>query len=155
MSRHFIVDGYNLLHATPRWEKLSRLHQREAFLKFLEEEKTAGSPRNSLTVVLDGYSADLKKMRFSKLRLVFSEDVDADTAIKRRVADLSNPREAVVVTNDRAIQEAVKGMGAQVMGCAEFLAVKNKRAPRQGTLKMGAPGADAITRELKRLWCLE
>jgi predicted RNA-binding protein with PIN domain len=155
MSRHYIIDGYNVLHSSSRWDRLPRAQQREVFLRYLESERHIGSPRNSLTVVLDGYRADVKKIQLEKIRLVFSEDRDADSVIKERVADLANPREAVVVTNDRGIQNAVKALGAQVMACEEFLLLKKKRAVIRYVEKMEAPNADAINSELKRFWKLD
>lgn len=61
------------------------------------------------------------------VRLVFSGDRDADTVIKEWVAELSNPRDAVVVTNDRGIYAAVRGSGAQVMSCKDFFLLGIKK----------------------------
>jgi predicted RNA-binding protein with PIN domain len=155
MSQHYILDGYNLLHSTPRWEKLPRVEQRQAFLRYLDEAALSGSARNVLTVVLDGYSVDIQKMRFARLRLVFSENRDADTVIKEHVAEMAHPRQAVVVTNDRGIQAAVRAFGAHVMSYQDFLLLRKKKAALKRIEKMDLPGADAINRELKRLWRLE
>lgn len=155
MSLHYIVDGYNALHTSQKWADVPRERQREQFLTYLDKSGIAGSERNRLTIVLDGYAAKLKNMMFHRLQLVFSGDHDADTVIKNFVAEMVNPREAVVVTNDRAIQSAVRGMGARVMSCEEFFQLKK---PKKGTLRrntLDPASVESVNRELKRLWKLE
>ncbi len=155
MSLHYIVDGYNALHASSKWADVPREKQRQQFLKYLDESGIAGSARNTLTVVLDGYAAKLEDMVFHRLRLVFSGDRDADSAIKDHVDEMPNAREAVVVTNDRAIQAAVKRMGAQVVSCEEFFQLRSakRKIPKRETLDSAS--AESVNRELKRIWKLD
>jgi predicted RNA-binding protein with PIN domain len=120
MALHFILDGYNVIHSDRRWTDLSRDKQREQFLRYLDQGSVLGSERNTITVVLDGYAAALKGIRLVKVKIVFSEDRDADTVIKEKVRSLKVPADAVVVTDDRAIQASVRRAGAQVMPCLEF-----------------------------------
>lgn len=155
MSPHYIIDGYNALHSTGQWDDMPREAQREFFLKYLDQSGLTGSPRNSLTVVLDGYAAPLRKLRFNIVQLLFSGDRDADTAIKEHVAEMINPKEAVVVTNDRGIREAVRDLGARVMSCEDFFQRSKKKTPARKSDKPDALSSDAINRELKRLWKLE
>ncbi len=155
MSRHFIIDGYNALHSTRRWEDLSREAQRERFLRYLEESRPTGSERNTVTVVFDGYAAALKGIRLALVQLVFSCDRDADTVIKERVSELANPRDAVVVTNDRGIHAAVRGAGAQVMSCEEFFLLGNKKAAPRQRDTLDPQSAESINQELKRRWKLD
>ncbi|MCB4756517.1 MAG: NYN domain-containing protein [Elusimicrobia bacterium] len=154
MSSHTIIDGYNLLHSTRRWDDLPREARRLEFLRYLEKGCSTASRRNTVTVVFDGYAASLRGISLDLVQLVFSGGLDADTVIKERVADLPNPRDAAVVTSDRALRAAVRSLGAQVISCEQFLRPrKNKTAPPPAG-KPELPSAEAITRDLKRLWKL-
>lgn len=155
MSLHYIVDGYNALHTSEQWSEVPRDRQREQFLKYLDVSGIAGSERNRLTIVLDGYAAKLKEMMFHRLQLVFSGDRDADSVIKDFVSEMTNPREAVVVTNDRAIQSAVKAMGARIMPCEEFFRLRSAKKSSEKREKMDSESAASVNRELKRLWKLD
>jgi len=155
MSRHYIIDGYNALHAMRRWEDLSREAKRLAFLRYLDESRPTGSDRNTVIVVLDGYAAALRGIRLSLVQLVFSGGQEADAVIKERVADLRNPRDAVVVTDDRGLRAAVRSYGAQVMSCGEFFHLKQRKLDRRGAGKLGASSSESINNELKKLWKLE
>lgn len=153
MSRHFIVDGYNVLHSTDRWVEFPREKQREKFLEFLDESGLVGSESNSLTVVLDGYAAKLKNIRFRRVRLIFSGDRDADTVIKEWVADRPNPKDVIVVTNDRGVQSAVRGSGARVMSANDFLKLGKKKTSRVShSEKPDSKDLESINQELKRIW---
>ncbi len=155
MSRHFILDGYNVLHSTDQWVDGTRDKNRQEFLRFLDRPEILGSGRNVLTVVLDGYAASLKGIRLTHIRLAFSGDLDADTFIKSLVSDSNHPGDAVVVTNDRALRTAVRHNGAQIMSCEEFLSKDKKKKPTTSSTKADPHSEQAINNELKRLWRLE
>ena len=155
MSRRYILDGYNVLHSTRRWNDLTREAERVQFLRYLENNRPAGSERNTVTVVLDGYAASLRGIRLSYARLVFSGDEDADTVIKKMVEELPNPKDAIVVTNDRALRSAVRHAGAQVMACEDFFRLKEKKAFLRKSDEPDPTSTESINRELKRLWKLE
>ena len=106
--------------------------QRERLLRFIEEKRPCGN--NSATVVFDGKPRRDWNGWPSATQVILSQDIDANTEIKNRVDAMSNPASAVVVTNDRAIQIWVRGAGAKVMSCSDFLragpgAVGNSMAP--------------------------
>lgn len=155
MSRHFILDGYNVLHSSRRWSELPREQQRIRFLAFLEERRLTGSERNTVTVVLDGYAANSKTTSLKFIKIVFSGDRDADSVIKERVTELQNPKDVIVVTNDRGLQAAIRGSGARVMSCEDFFKLDAQKPPRGQRRKVDASGAASINAELKRLWKLD
>lgn len=155
MSTHYILDGYNVLHSGRLWAHGPQENKRERFLKYLDESGIQGSMRNRLTVVLDGYAVKLERMRFQTLELVFSGDRDADSIIRDRVADAIHPGDTVVVTNDRAVQAAVKGLGARVMSCEEFFSRRSKKSVRGARQKLSKDSEERINLEFKRLWKLD
>jgi hypothetical protein len=84
----------------------------------------------------------------------FSPGKDADRIIKGLVDASGNPRETVVVTDDRAIQRWVRSAGARILGAREFLAAG--AAPgRRRAAGLSAADAEAINEELRDLWKLK
>jgi predicted RNA-binding protein with PIN domain len=153
VSLHYLIDGYNLIKSVG-WLSAGRLQeQRERLLRFIEERSPCG--RNRATIVFDGKPGrDWNGWR-GPTGVVFSEERDADTEIKERVDAMSNPSQAVVVTDDRAIQKWVRGGGAKIIGCGDFL---RAGAPTPGARAPEKPGADEqrrITEDLRRIWKIE
>lgn len=132
MSLHYLIDGYNLIWSADNFGGGKLQTQRERLLYFLEAAQPAGSARNQVTVVFDGQEdVDSPPWR-GAVRVVFSKGEEADAVIKRAVDEMPNPRNAVVVTDDRDIQKWVRSSKAKVMTCKEFFkeAVR-KSGPRK------------------------
>ncbi|MBK8575712.1 MAG: NYN domain-containing protein [Elusimicrobia bacterium] len=105
-----------------------------------------------MTVVFDGRS-DVSSPRWEgPTRVIFSNGKDADKVIKDLVDELSNPREAVVVTDDRAIQRWVRGVGARILGAKEFLSSGASSAKPRSAVRLDPADVEAITREMWDLW---
>lgn len=155
MSVHYFIDGYNLIRAARRFGDGSMVSQRAAFLKFLTEERPAGSSRNPVTVVFDGRPFPREVIAKSFVEIVYSMDEDADTVIKRRVDAMKTPADAVVVTNDRGIQRWVLGAKARVMSCGDFLALGVVTPPRGQRAKLDAAQTEIINDELSKIWKLK
>lgn len=151
---HFIVDGYNVIRQSDALSAGALRDQRERLLRFIEERRPQGSAAHRVTVVFDG-KADVSSPRWpGTTRVFFSPGKDADRIIKDLVDESSNPREAVVVTDDRAIQRWVRAAGARVWGAGEFLSAGAPRGGR-GTAGLTPDDRDAINDELRDLWKLK
>ncbi len=151
MSLHYFIDAYNVIRSVD-WLSAGRLQeQRERLIRLIEEKKLCG--RNRCTVVFDGKPGRDWNGWKGATGVVFSEDRDADTEIKERVDQLSNPSQAVVVTNDREIQIWVRGAGAKVIGCTDFLrgGISAPGGPPPSELPSPADQR-TITDDLKRIW---
>lgn len=96
--------------------------QRRALVHYLETRRPQGSSRNRVTVVFDGSANVIGSSEAAFVEVVFSRNESADEKIQRMVESSSRKKDIVVVTNDRAIQYAVRAVGARVIGVAEFLA---------------------------------
>jgi predicted RNA-binding protein with PIN domain len=155
MALHYFIDGYNLLHTVHAWDRLPKAEKIQRLIAWLEEKGASGSARNRVVIVFDGYAVPLKPGRSTGPRVVFSEDNDADSVIKEQVDGLSNPRDAVVITNDRAIQKWVRGAGAAVLSCEDFWKRGRAQAPDIPSEKIDADSAQRITDDLRRLWKLK
>jgi predicted RNA-binding protein with PIN domain len=156
VSLHFVVDGYNVIRYTDRFAAGLLRDQRDALLGFIENAYFRGSAPHRVTVVFDGRSEATSPAWGGNVRVVFSRGVEADAVIKARVDEMADPSQAVVVTDDRAIQRWVRGAGARVMSAAEFLRAgspASSRPPRSGG--MSPSETDAVNEELKRLWKLK
>jgi predicted RNA-binding protein with PIN domain len=153
MSLHYLIDGYNLIWSAENFGGGKLQNQRERLLKFLEQTKPAGSSRNQVTVVFDGQEdVDGPPWR-GTVRVIFSKGENADSVIKRTVDSMSNPSNAIVITDDRDIQKWVKSSKAKVMGCKEFLkSATQQPRPRPGGRKMDPDTANTINEEFKKLW---
>jgi predicted RNA-binding protein with PIN domain len=150
MSVIFLIDAYNLILSDERMAAGTLQQQRERLLRFLEERRPGGN--NPVVVVFDGKPGrDWSGWR-GPTQIVFSEERDADTEIKDRIDAMSNAAAATVVTNDRAIQKWVRGAGARVVGCADFLRAGFARKPAARSQKLDDLAAAEINEQMKRIW---
>ena len=160
---NFFVDGYNVIRSVDWLSGGALRDQRERLLTYIETRRPRGA--REVTVVFDG-RVDVWGPRWpGPTQVLFSSGKDADQVIKDSVDGLLNPREAVVVTNDRAIQRWVKAVGAKIVSCEEFLAAVPRRdgllgrpvGGREGRRPAVLSGEDveSINSELRGLWKLK
>jgi predicted RNA-binding protein with PIN domain len=137
--------------------------QRKQLVRWVELQKPQGSLKNCVTIVFDGKGGIWSRADPSTVKVQFSKDESADSAIKRIVARSHNKKNIVVVTNDREIQYAVCALGAKINSVEEFLS----KAKPQGSLHkegkeqtgQGEPSKrisktleSKITSEFKEIW---
>lgn len=152
---HYIVDGYNVIFQSESLSSGALMDRREKLLRFIEDRRPQGSASHAVTVVFDGQT-DVSSPRWGgSTRVIFSHGKDADKVIKDLVDDLSNPRDAVVVTDDRAIQRWVRGVGARILGVREFLSAGASAPTPRSAGRLNPDDMDAINRELWDLWKLK
>ncbi len=153
---HYFIDGYNVIRSTDDFSGGTLRDQRDRLIRFIEEKKPQGSDRNQVTLVFDG-RVDVSAPRdVTFIQVIYSHGEEADDVIKKRVDDLSNPRDAVVVTDDKAIQRWVRGVGAKVLSCAAFLAAGNPAAKTPKRSRALDPETmDDINEEFKDIWKLK
>ena len=174
MSLHFIIDGYNLIKQTPVLDKINLNDSREALVRFLKIHRPQGN--NPVTIVFDGstrftvnpehgrridgkeggfYSPQPASPAGSPARVIFSQNQSADDKIKRLVENSNNPKNIVVVTNDREIRDFSRQFQAQIKTVEEFLGKFNPSAKKRVSpeKELLSPGVEAeITGEMKKLW---
>lgn len=157
MSLLYIIDGYNITSHTkfsPLTKKIN--DPRRALLEFIKTRKLCGSPRNKITVVFDGYpNLSRQKLDKEEINVIFSKEETADSRIKKMVETQVNPRNTVVVSDDKEIRFFVKAAGARSLGVEEFINPEVKRQrkeedPIKTELTYGQ--IDKINQELKTRW---
>ena len=129
MSIHYLLDGYNVIHRMPSALRQKTLEeQRRTLIDFIERHRPQGSLNNSVTVVFDGNEDIFGGMASKTVKVLFSLGESADDKIKKIVARSKNPKDIIVVTDDRDIQYAVRALRARVSATQSFL---NKAKGRQ------------------------
>ena len=165
MSLHFLIDGYNVINRCNLFKDSSILQEsREALLRMIKDNRLTGSSNNRVTVVFDGKNAGVlkKKMKVGLIDVIFSQNESADETIKKMVVSCRNPKQMVLVSDDKSIILAVRMHGAKVISVNEFVfkgnrsfrAQKSKKASQMHEKKPGLAfwQQQVINRELKKLW---
>ena len=164
MSLHYLLDGYNIIHQIPALAQERFDEAREAFLKLVETSQPQGSFRNKVTVVFDGKPGIWNFKPSPYIEIIFTHSQSADDKIKDMVAQAANAKAIVVVTDDRDIQYAVRGLGAKVVGVSDFVAKLQEPRGGKPSLKNSKKGPAEIKKyiptvtefkineELKNIW---
>lgn len=120
---HIVIDGYNLIRQSPRFEQLDRRDLetgRHALLEALAAYKKVKA--HPITVVFDGGDAPTgmpRRDRYKGIELRFSRPGElADTVIKRMAGREGN--RMMVVSSDREVTAYAEGKGAAVISANEF-----------------------------------
>lgn len=162
MSLHYIIDGYNVVKQEPVWSNCELKEARDSFLRFVRINKIAGSFRNKITIVFDGKNnyafPNAPKARAGKdsaVDVVFSKNITADEQIIEIIKVVKNPRNVVLVSDDRQLRISGRSYGAQVMSVVDFLKRGKQNMPKvadSSNRGLSAHQARKITEELENLW---
>ena len=131
--RALVVDGYNVLAATPRYRHLADIDPESARAVLVRDVVTFAQDRYRAVVVFDGANnthSDGAPHHVPGAVVVFSaHGVDADTVIEGLVhRHRERGEEVVVVTSDAQTQWTVLGPGVSRMSAAEFVSVLEPEA---------------------------
>jgi predicted RNA-binding protein with PIN domain len=117
---HWLIDGHNLIGQMPNLH-LSDPNDEEILLEYLRRYRARTG--HQLTVVFDAgqsYRPATKKKQ-SGITVQFApHGQTADRLITERVRRIKNPQAMIVVTSDRAVQQAAQQMGVRVVTAQEF-----------------------------------
>lgn len=144
--RELIVDGYNVLHAVPRYRAVLRRDLAAARDRLVDDVASFAEGAWDASVVFDGASrADgTPDSDVAGVRVLYSPaGVDADTLVEglaRAVRDSGG--EAVVVTSDATTQWTVFGGKVVRMSAREFgVELAGEAADRHGHAPATRPGS--------------
>ncbi|MDI6840659.1 MAG: NYN domain-containing protein [bacterium] len=134
MAIHYILDGYNILHALLhkmpyfRGNSVKNLQKsRGKLVSYIRTKKPQGSLKNRVTVVFDGNPGlDDYPLNTSPIQVIFTHTMSADDYIIRLVEKAANPKLTVVITSDKELRERALLLNANVLGVKEFFKIKDK-----------------------------
>jgi len=155
MSIHYILDGYNIIKQLPEQNKKKLHSSRNALIHFIEAKHPQGSRKNKVTIVFDGKADVWGEDSSASAEIIFTKNESADDKIKRLVERAKNPKEIVVVSDDREIIFFVKYCGARSMKVREFLspsAPKTQKKDLDDEKRIPAEVQFHINEELKKIW---
>ena len=142
MARKWLIDGYNVLHQTPRLKFEFTENATLALNHFVAMlGDFAVQHRAEVTVVFDGSPPEgpgsVASPRGVTVRFV-GRGEKADPVIKRLIGAEARPRELVVVSADREIVDYARVCGAKVEGPADFqrllVGARSRTEQRNGEL---------------------
>jgi len=131
MSLHYVIDGCNIIHHPAFKQILNKKPKdlRTCLVDLIRAEKLCGSPRNTASIIFDGHPPQHLDFHSSakNTRVIFSKEESADEVIKRLVEDSSQPRNNVVVSDDKEVKLLARLNGARALGAQEFLGPPRER----------------------------
>lgn len=155
MSLRYIVDGYNIINH-PSFSRANRnTCPQTALLNFIKKEGLAGSHKNKITVVFDGYPPSENPVCGADgINSIFSRKISADEKIKQLVEETANRKNITVVSDDKEIRFAVRSLGASLLGAEEFINSKRKLYQDGDSSKpeINYSQMHKINQELRKIW---
>jgi predicted RNA-binding protein with PIN domain len=166
MSLHFLVDGYNAIKQTRSFKNIRNLEAaRVSLVKAIQSRRLLRGRNNQVTIVFDGSDEfNLNLNRQNPIKVIFSKGESADETIKRVVDNSNNPKQLVVVTNDKSIIFFTRSLGAKTMSVDEFLKSRQRNPGRRmlnqsleksiesAKIELTYQQRAAINQELRKIW---
>lgn len=121
----YLLDGYNIINKIEEFSGKQLSVKRELLIRFIIREKPQGSYKNKVVVVFDGNPevgfSKYENLKEYNIEIIFSSFTKADEKIKQIIKNAKNPKNFVVVTDDKEIRHYVSYYKAKVMPVKEFL----------------------------------
>jgi len=158
MSLQFIIDGYNVTNHPSFRRQIPKRHldSRLALIQLIKQKKSASSLHNKFWVVFDGYPDQaLDEAGKGNIMVIFSQAESADERIKKLLGLIPNPKNAVVVSDDKEIVFFAKACRAKPESVETFLSFQDKLARIRNELpeqEITYSQMRKINEELKKLW---
>jgi len=157
MSLQYIIDGYNITNHPKFTKQIPKRFSdsREALIQLIKTKKSF-SPHNKFWVVFDGYSGEsLDNQEKGNLMVIFSRRESADERIKKLLELIPNPKNVVVVSDDKEIKFYALACRAKVQSVEDFLSLQDKLAHKRiqvPVAEINYTQMHKINEELKKLW---
>jgi predicted RNA-binding protein with PIN domain len=134
---HYLIDGYNLLHAMGVMRgRLGPGGLEKARLRLLGLLKGSyGADAGRLAVVFDGAGAPAgvpETEIHEDIRVYYAvHEAQADDLIESFIGHESTPRQLTVVSDDHRLRDAARKRHCAVLGCYDFLEHLDRRGKRR------------------------
>ena len=157
MPLQYVIDAYNTINHiqfSPIRKKIK--DPQRALLEFIKNRRFGRNSQSKITVVFDGYpKVSAQNLAETDIDVIFSREETADARIKMMVEASKNPKNIVVVSDDREIIFFVKYVGCRSMGVEEFINPQVKPQRKKEDLikpELNYSQISKINQELKALW---
>ncbi|MCL0062639.1 NYN domain-containing protein [Peptococcaceae bacterium] len=156
MSEHYIVDGYNVIHAWREDKKIEKMdfeHTRDKLIDIISDFVAATSTR--ATIVFDAHLVKSGVEHVEKINNVMvyytKYQETADALIERLVGEFTKKSRVYVITSDWDEQRVIFGKGAYRLTPKEFyrLIACVKSENRRCVLK-AKPADDYLENQLQK-----
>lgn len=125
----------------------------------IRRNKLTGSVKNKVRLVFDGYP-NLQETKAltdysDMINVLFSRKETADSRIRKILQDLPNPKNAVVVSDDKEIKFFAKSFGAKAIGVKEFISRGEKTLQAKKDIlkaELTYSQMHKINQELRGIW---
>lgn len=160
MSLQYVIDSYNIINH-PRFRSAAKPASsiQRSLHDFIRLNRLTGSPKNTVILVFDGYPAPGQEIPEEQgLIWIYSRRIDADEKIKNLVEESGQPKNIIVISDDRQVQLMARFLHAQPCGVEEFICGKknNKSAAiaKAGLddIKLTYSQMQKINAEFKKRW---
>ena len=113
---HYIIDGYNLIHAIPSLKK-TLAHNGESARELLIHSVAQLTHKKKFrcTIVFDGVAPNnsVKQSVHAPVHVIFSSPINADSKIKQMIEQSKNRSLLVIISSDREIMNFAKVCSCQ------------------------------------------
>lgn len=159
MSLLYVIDAYNLINH-PRFRPPGQsVNIQYALADFVRSNKLSGSKNNEVILVFDGYPPAGREIpKEAGLACLFSQNKEADELIKKIVEGSAQPRNIIVVTDDKEVRLISRSLHARVCSVVEFICGKENKpascakASDEANSKLSYSAMQKINAELKKRW---
>lgn len=148
----WLIDGHNLIGQMPNL----RLDDPDDEAKLLEHLRSfRARTGHRVTVIFDagpGYRpAETKKAGGITVQFA-AHGQTADQIISRRMRQVKNPQELMVVTSDRAVQQAARQARVRVLTAQEFVQQLLQGSPPEGEDDRGSQAEVKLSADEVKEW---
>lgn len=154
MPDHYVIDGYNVIHAWDHYKKLRETSLEHARDKLVETlTNFAAASKSEVTVVFDAHLVKSGYERVEKVNNVVvyytGQDETADSLIERLVGDLLVKQRVFVATSDWDEQKIIFGRGAYRLTPKELLSqIKKTSQETKRHAQKSVPADDYLENRL-------
>jgi len=123
-------------------------------IQFIISDKIFRNPRNSVTVIFDGYCHDQRQYGDYGVKVIFSGDISADDKIRQVIESSANRKNMVAVSDDKEIRLFARAFKVKAMAVDEFIPEPVKANADDSVAKtdLTYTQIEKINKELRKLW---
>ena len=145
LSKIIIIDGYNLIEATPeQFKKMPTLeNRRNHLLKMIQS--TPQLKNITVYVIFDGKSSERNHLKYRQknISIIFSgKEQDADAVIQKMIRQNASRKSLHIISSDREIQHTARDHHARISSSQEFWKQLRDKRPVQTNLNKSVSGGE-------------